>query len=169
MSSFFQCTNSILKWRNYPLYISFHQPYSNLKRLSFAKSYTKMESMAQKVALKFTRVNFVPEKVTNRYYHRGNSVQIKSPTTTLTTLPSRNTRLFSPISVSKGAAGAGAGEEPELKTIPIGDLVSSEVMAPHDLKDERIAGIASAIRVIPDFPKPGTYFFFLFFEWFWCL
>uniref|UniRef100_A0A3Q7H1L7 adenine phosphoribosyltransferase n=1 Tax=Solanum lycopersicum TaxID=4081 RepID=A0A3Q7H1L7_SOLLC len=117
-----------------------------------------MESMAQKVALKFTRVNFVPEKVTNRYYHRGNSVQIKSPTTTLTTLPSRNTRLFSPISVSKGAAGAGAGEEPELKTIPIGDLVSSEVMAPHDLKDERIAGIASAIRVIPDFPKPGIMF-----------
>ncbi|KAL3371834.1 hypothetical protein AABB24_008397 [Solanum stoloniferum] len=121
-----------------------------------------MESIAHKIALKFTRVNFVPEKVTNRYYNRGNLVQIKSPTTTLTTPSSRNTRLFSPISVSKGAAGAGAGagEEPELKTIPIGDPVSSVDMAPHDpiLKDERIAGIASAIRVIPDFPKPGIMF-----------
>ncbi|XP_055833115.1 adenine phosphoribosyltransferase 1-like [Solanum dulcamara] len=125
-----------------------------------------MESLTQNIALKFTRANFVSEKVTNRYYHRGNLVQIKSPTTTttLTTPPTRNTRLFLPISVSKIAAGAGtgtgAGEEPELKTIRIRDPVSSADMATHDpiLKDNRIAGISSAIRVIPDFPKPGIMF-----------
>lgn len=129
-----------------------------------------MESLTQNIALKFTRANFVSEKVTHRYYHRGNLVQIKSPTTTttLTTPPTRNTRLFLPISVSKIAAGAGtgtgAGEEPELKTIRIRDPVSSADMATHDpiLKDDRIAGISSAIRVIPDFPKPGTDFFFFF-------
>ncbi|KAJ8537870.1 hypothetical protein K7X08_014410 [Anisodus acutangulus] len=33
-------------------------------------------------------------------------------------------------------------------------------MASHDpiIKDERIAGISSAIRIIPDFPKPGIMF-----------
>ncbi|KAK4348613.1 hypothetical protein RND71_031368 [Anisodus tanguticus] len=124
-----------------------------------------MDSLTQNIALKFTRANFVPEKITNRdYYHRDNLVQIKSPTTTinhpLTTKPTRNTRVFSPISLSKKAAGPGAGEEPELKKIRIRDPVSSTDMASHDpiIKEERIAGISSAIRIIPDFPKPGIMF-----------
>lgn len=139
----------------------------NLNLLPFTKLYI-MESLTQKIALKFTRVNFVPENVTNTYYHRGSLVQIKSPTTptTLTTPPTRNTRLSSPISGSKIAAGAGTGEgeEPKLKTNRIRDPVSSADMAAHEpiLKDDRIAGISSAIRVIPDFPKPGNHFFCFF-------
>ncbi|KAJ8541185.1 hypothetical protein K7X08_002001 [Anisodus acutangulus] len=124
-----------------------------------------MESLTQNIAFKFTRVNFVPEKVGNRYYYQRDSlVQIKSHTTTtvttLTTPPIRNTRVFSPLSVSKKANGIGAGEEPEPKKIRIRDPVSSTDMASHDpiLKDERIADISSAIRVIPDFPKPGIMF-----------
>ncbi|XP_009629597.4 adenine phosphoribosyltransferase 1 [Nicotiana tabacum] len=124
-----------------------------------------MESLTQKIALKFTKANFVPEKVTtNRYFLRGNLVNIKSPTTatltTITTTPTRNTRVFSPIFVSKRASVPGAGEEHELKTTRIRDPVSSTDMASNDpiLKDDRIVRISSSIRVIPDFPKPGIMF-----------
>ncbi|PHT51043.1 Adenine phosphoribosyltransferase 3 [Capsicum baccatum] len=128
-----------------------------------------MESLTQKIALKLTKANFVQEKltITNKYYHKDNLVQIKSPTnttitTTLTTTHhTRNTRVFSPICVSKISAGTGAGEESELKTtrIRIRDPVSStDMAASDDVKDARIAGISSAIRVIPDFPKSGIMF-----------
>ncbi|OIS98420.1 PREDICTED: adenine phosphoribosyltransferase 1-like [Nicotiana attenuata] len=123
-----------------------------------------MESLTQKVALKFTKANFVPEKVTNRYFHRGNLVKLKSPTTTtittITTTPTRNTPVFPPIFVSERAAVPRAGEEPELKTTRIRDPVSSADMASKDpiLKDDRLARISSSIRVIPDFPKPGIMF-----------
>ncbi|XP_060199339.1 adenine phosphoribosyltransferase 1-like [Lycium barbarum] len=117
-----------------------------------------MESLTQNVALKLPRANFVPEKFTNRYYyHRDNLVQIKSPTTTtMTTLTTRNTRVFLPISVSNRVDATGPGKEPDSKTTRIRDPVSKTDMASHD--DERIARISSAIRVIPDFPKPGIMF-----------
>ncbi|CAN4092141.1 unnamed protein product [Withania somnifera] len=52
-------------------------------------------------------------------------------------------------------------EDNLLKTNRIEDPLSSSTdMASHDpvLKDDRIARISSAIRVIPDFPKPGIMF-----------
>nr|GMC54329.1 adenine phosphoribosyltransferase 1-like [Ipomoea batatas] len=111
-----------------------------------------MEAITHQLALRLWEGNFGREKLP-RYCEGGNLVRIKLPNTTAsfsaaaaTTTP----KLAQPI-----RASAGAGARPEPDTTPF----SSE-MASHDpaSKDTRIAQISSAIRVIPDFPKPGIMF-----------
>ena len=48
----------------------------------------------------------------------------------------------------------------------IKSVKEDQEMALEDGQDNRVARIASAIRVIPNFPKPGTVLFILFYFWY---
>lgn len=114
--------------------------------------FQSMEAITHQLALRLWEGNFGREKLP-RYFEGGNLVRIKLPNTTASFSAAATTttpKLAQPI---RASAGAGARTEPD--TTPF----SSE-MASHDpaSKDTRIAQISSAIRVIPDFPKPGTDF-----------
>lgn len=114
-----------------------------------------MDAISHQLALSLAEGNFGREKLP-RYFQGGNLVRIKLPNTTAscssaaaTTTSATRRKLAQPIS---------AGARPEPDTASFSDLETSTEMASHDpaIKDPRIAQISSAIRVIPDFPKPGT-------------
>ncbi|XP_010460504.1 PREDICTED: adenine phosphoribosyltransferase 1, chloroplastic isoform X2 [Camelina sativa] len=77
-------------------------------------------------------------RLLNNYHHRApTSIRLSSHRST------NSLRLFS-STVAAAAAAAAASRDSE--------------MATEDVQDPRIAKIASSIRVIPDFPKPGIMF-----------
>ncbi|KAK3029798.1 hypothetical protein RJ639_038240 [Escallonia herrerae] len=100
-------------------------------------------------SLKISRVNIVSKKF-QRHSHSGNSVTLKSPNTSVN---------FQPIRAAiTGAADSGETHSTVLPTESARDQLRSDMAASPDVKDGRIAGISAAIRVIPDFPKPGILF-----------
>ncbi|KAK2985624.1 hypothetical protein RJ640_006887, partial [Escallonia rubra] len=100
-------------------------------------------------SLKVSRVNIVSKKF-QRHSPSGNSVTLKSPNTSTN---------FRPIRAAvTGGADSGETHSTVLSTESAGDQLRQDMAASPDVVDGRIAGISSAIRVIPDFPKPGILF-----------
>lgn len=98
----------------------------------------------------------VVKEIKPRYFYSGKSVTANSPTTPPTSARpprSREQRRSFPSAAAQNDQG-----------IPSTFMASSPAdaaAADHHLnpdKDDRIQRIASAIRVIPDFPKPGIMF-----------
>ncbi|VFQ86823.1 unnamed protein product [Cuscuta campestris] len=117
-----------------------------------------MDSIAHQSALVLHRGNFGREKL-GKYLQGGNLVRINlNPTaaaSAATVATGRRRRVVQPIRASTGT-GAKSGPNP----VSLLDPASSTEMASQDsaIVDPRIARIASTIRVIPDFPKPGILF-----------
>ncbi|XP_019152985.1 PREDICTED: adenine phosphoribosyltransferase 1-like [Ipomoea nil] len=110
-----------------------------------------MEAITHQLALRLREGNFGRKKLP-RYFQGGNLVRIKLPNTTASFSAAATTtpKLAQPIHASAGGDTTPVSSDPDTLT----------EMASHDpaIKDTRIAQISSAIRVIPDFPKPGIMF-----------
>ncbi|XP_022870003.1 adenine phosphoribosyltransferase 1-like [Olea europaea var. sylvestris] len=92
------------------------------------------------LVLKISGAKIVPQS----NYHSGNSVKIKL-------LPNTET----PIAIRKTPPIHGRANTPRpLQPIRFLHMAAQNV----DSTDDRISGISSSIRVIPDFPKPGIMF-----------
>ncbi|VFQ62302.1 unnamed protein product [Cuscuta campestris] len=115
-----------------------------------------MDSIAHPSALVLHRGNFGREKL-GKYLQGGSLVRINLNPTAAASAATAATgrRVVQPVRASTGA-GAKSGPNP----FSFLDPSSSTAMASQDpaIVDPRIARIASTIRVIPDFPKPGILF-----------
>lgn len=102
--------------------------------------------------LKISRANIVKGKFP-RYFKSGNLVQIK--------LPNTSAKLRSSSSIGEEEDGWGHSDTRRRHSpVQIGSAraqLKNSDMADHlqDSNIDRIARISSAIRIIPDFPKPG--------------
>ncbi|KAL3505064.1 hypothetical protein ACH5RR_034905 [Cinchona calisaya] len=103
-----------------------------------------MNTICRPFAPQISRAKIVL-KTTNRYFHSGNSVRTTNSLNTTTAKRAQQAR-----TLQSRLAAAAVGERDHLTSSKDDD----EPMA----DDDRIARIASSIRVIPDFPKPGILF-----------
>ncbi|KAL6982997.1 adenine phosphoribosyltransferase [Sarracenia purpurea var. burkii] len=121
-----------------------------------------MNSLTDNLAFRISKVNIVSGK-NKRYLTSGNFVTtMKLPnSSSFSSSSSSSSSLSSSSSAAKlvrrrtyAPTGFSAERDQKQKQQPSSLMAASD----PDAKVDRIAGIASAIRVIPNFPKPGVMF-----------
>lgn len=105
----------------------------------------------------------VVKQIKPRYFYSGISVRVNLPNTppTPTSTPTTSARRPRSRGQRRSFPVAAAQNDQGIPSIFMASSAAAADGADHHLnpeKDDRIQRIASAIRVIPDFPKPGILF-----------